>query len=104
VAGIGAPNPPIAKLPDKPSSTVVMLLDGVVTPQGTIESPQAVRGLWGGLSDLATKTMLTWRCKPALKDHQPVATVVQFEINFRSSRKPWEQGSGQQSACLLELR
>jgi hypothetical protein len=88
LAGIGAPscyhmpNPPLPKLPDKPRSTVVVLLDGVVTPEGTIEAPQAVRGVSGGPNDLATKTMLTWRCQPALKDNQPVATVVQFEISF----------------------
>jgi len=93
-------NPPIPKLPHKPRSTVVILLDGVVTPEGTIESPQAVRGLSGELNDLATKTMLTWRCKPALKDNQPVATIAQFETNFRSSRKPWEQGQ-RPAKCVL---
>jgi Gram-negative bacterial TonB protein C-terminal len=89
VAGVGSPacsdmpNPPYTDAAREAKISGVVLVDAIVTLEGTVESPLVIKGLPGGLNDVTRKTMETWRCKPALKDNQPVATVVQFEVNFR---------------------
>jgi TonB family protein len=77
------PNPPYTDAAQEAKISGTILLDAIVTPEGSVESPLVRKGLPGGLNEVARKTMETWRCKAALKDNQPVATVVQFEINFQ---------------------
>jgi TonB family protein len=77
------PNPDYTDAAREAKISGTILLDAIVTPEGTVESPQVLKGLPGGLNEVARKTMETWRCKAALRDNQPVSTVVQFEINFR---------------------
>ncbi len=89
VAGVGSPscgylpNPPYTETAREAKIDGVVLVDAIVTLEGTVESPQVIKGLPGGLNEATRKVMETWRCKPALRDNQPVATVVQFETNFR---------------------
>lgn len=77
------PNPSYTDAARQLNVSGTILVDAIVTPEGTVESPQVTKGLPGGLNAAAIKVMQTWRCKPALKDNQPVATSVQFESNFR---------------------
>ncbi len=82
------PNPPYTDAAREAQLDGVIVIEAIITPEGKVESPQVVKGVPGGLNDVTRKTMETWRCKPALKDNQPVATVVQFEVNFRLFPKP----------------
>ena len=77
------PNPEYTEAARELQLSGVILIDAVVTPEGKIESPQIKKGMPGGLNEVTRKTVETWRCKPPMKDNQPVATVVQFEVNFR---------------------
>jgi hypothetical protein len=70
-------NPPNSEAVREAEISGPALLDALVTPEGTVESPQVVKGLPGGLNELAR------RCNPALKENQPEASVNQFEISFR---------------------
>ncbi|HEY1471020.1 MAG TPA: energy transducer TonB [Candidatus Acidoferrum sp.] len=77
------PNPPYTEAAREAQLDGVIVIEAILTPDGTVESPKVVKGVPGGLNEVARKTAETWRCKPPMKDNQPVATVVQFEVNFR---------------------
>jgi hypothetical protein len=77
------PNPPYTDAAREAQLDGVIVIEAIITPEGKVESPQIMKGVPGGLNGVTRKTLETWRCKPATKDNQPVATVVQFEVNFR---------------------
>lgn len=77
------PNPPYTDAAREAQVGGVIIIEAIITPEGRVESPQIVKGVPGGLNDVTRKTIETWRCGPAMKDNQSVATVVQFESNFR---------------------
>jgi TonB family protein len=82
------PNPSYSEAAREAKLSGTILVNAIVTPEGTVEAPQILKGVPGGLNEGTRKTMETWRCNPALKDNQPVATVVQFEVNFRLFPNP----------------
>jgi TonB family protein len=94
VDGVGSPscdympNPQYTEAAREAKISGTILLDVIVTPEGTMESPRVGKGLPGGLNEEARNTLLAWRCKPAMKDKVPVATVVQLEVNFRLGKNP----------------
>jgi TonB family protein len=81
-------NPPYTDAAREAQLEGVIVVEAIVTPDGKVESAQVVKGVPGGLNDVTRKTIETWRCKPAAKDNQPFATIVQFEVNFRLFKNP----------------
>lgn len=77
------PNPAYTDEAREGKLSGTILFDAVVTPEGTLEGLRIIRGFPYGLNETTLETAKTWRCKPALKGDQPVATELQFEVNFR---------------------
>lgn len=77
------PNPPYSDAARKARLSGSLMVEAIITPQGTLEGLRIVRGLPGGLNQNALATLKTWRCSPSLKDGQPVPVAVPFEVNFR---------------------
>ena len=78
------PNPPSSKEAQKLHLNGTIIIEAVVNTDGRLDNVRIVRGLPGGLNEQAIATLKTWRCNPARKEDHPVATLVPFEINFRS--------------------
>lgn len=90
VNGVGSPscfympNPPYSEEARKAKYSGVVLVDAVVTVDGQVTRPRVIKSPGLGLDDTTVQTMKTWRCKAALGPNgRPVATQVQFEVNFR---------------------
>jgi TonB family protein len=77
------PNPPFTDAARAAHLSGVITVDAVITTDGKPEGARVRRGLPYNLNDAALHVIDTWRCKPGLKDGQPVATEVMFEVNFR---------------------
>lgn len=62
-----------------------VLLDGVVSAEGTLTGLRVRRGLGLGLDEKALEAAATWEFEPARqrKDNSPAAVRVTIEINFR---------------------
>jgi len=65
---------------DKVEGTTVLLV--VVNENGSPEVLEIVRGLGEGLDTQALATVAGWRFKPAMKNGQPVAVLINVEVNF----------------------
>lgn len=61
----------------------VVLLAVVVGPDGRTHNIHVGRSLGMGLDEKAIEAVRTWRFSPAEKDGQPVAVLVNIEVNFR---------------------
>jgi protein TonB len=59
----------------------VMLLEGVVRPDGTVGDVQVARSLdpLFGLDQEALRAVRQWRFTPGMKDGKPVPVLVTFE-------------------------
>ena len=78
------PNPPYSEEARKAKYSGVVLVEAVVTVDGRVMRPRVERSPGLGLDETTVNTMRTWRCKPAVgPGGKPVATLVQFEVNFR---------------------
>ena len=82
------PNPPYTEEAQNAGLSGTISFDAVVTPDGKLEELRIVRGFPYGINETTLETAKTWRCKPAMKDNQPVATIAQFEVNFRLGKNP----------------
>ena len=60
-----------------------LLVEAIVTVQGTVISPRIIRGLPYGLNESSLQMLKTWKCTPATHDGKPVAVLVPFEVTFR---------------------
>jgi len=59
-----------------------LLVEAIVTVEGTVISPRVIRGLPYGLNESSLQTLKTWRCFPAKHDGKPVPLIVPIEIAF----------------------
>lgn len=62
-----------------------VLLDGVVSTEGSVTGLRVRRGLGLGLDEKALEAVATWEFEPARqrKDNTPVPVQVTIEVNFR---------------------
>ncbi len=60
-----------------------VLVDGIVSPDGTVKLFRFVRGAPYGLNQATLRTVNTWRCKPAMFEGKPISVFVPFEITLR---------------------
>ena len=94
VNGVGLPNcyympsPPYTEAAREANFSGIITVEAEVGTDGSVTPVRIVRGAPFGLSEAVVKTIKTWKCKPALLDGKPVATIVPMEMNFRSSWLP----------------
>lgn len=83
---IRAPNAVFTPNPDyKPKqSQVTLLLHILVDSAGKVIDVKVLNGTDAGLTDNATKTVSTWKFRPATCAGRPVATEMMVEIGFDS--------------------
>ncbi len=87
--GVTAPRPIYAPDPDyseearkaKFQGTVVLWM--VVGPDGRPRDMRVARSAGMGLDEKALEAVRTWRFEPGRKDGQPVAVLVNVQVNFR---------------------
>jgi len=93
-----APDPEYSKKARKAryQGTVVLWL--IVDRHGEPQRIRVQRSLGMGLDEEAVKAVQRWRFQPATKNGQPVAVMINVEINFRlyDSLHPHPDSSGQQ--------
>jgi protein TonB len=61
----------------------VVMLAVIIGPDGRARDIRVSRSLGMGLDEKAVETVRTWKFEPARKDGQPVAVLVNIEVNFR---------------------
>lgn len=61
----------------------VVLLSLIVDPYGRPRDVRVARSLGMGLDEKAVEAVRQWKFAPAMKDGQPVAVLVNVEVNFR---------------------
>lgn len=79
---IYAPDPEYSEEARKVKQMGVVVLQLVVSADGTPRDIQVVRTLGLGLDEKAIEAVKTWRFEPARKDGKPVAVSVNIEVNF----------------------
>lgn len=77
------PNPSYTEAAREAGFSGIVTAEGVVGSDGLVRAVRIVNGAPFGIDEAVIKTMGTWKCKPAVLDGKPVATVVPFETNFR---------------------
>jgi TonB family protein len=77
------PNPPFTEEARRTSVSGTIVLEAIVATDGRLKNIRVIRGLPAGLNENWLKTLATWRCKPATSEGKPVASIVNFQINFR---------------------
>ncbi|HEY2455804.1 MAG TPA: energy transducer TonB [Candidatus Acidoferrum sp.] len=90
VNGVGSPtcfympNPPYSEEARKAKYSGVVNVEAVITVDGHVTNMRVEKSPGLGLDETTVQTMRSWRCKPAVgPGGRPVATLVQFEVNFR---------------------
>jgi protein TonB len=79
------PVPPMTKEARAAKFHGVVLLDAVVELDGRITKIRVIKGAGLGLDESAMNTLKKWKCKPALKDGQPVLADIAFQFRFDST-------------------
>jgi TonB family protein len=77
------PEPDYTDAARKHSFQGVVGLNVVVDSSGAVRNVKIAHPLGFGLDENAVKTISTWRFAPAMRDGQPVATLVYIEFDFR---------------------
>jgi hypothetical protein len=77
------PNPSYTGAAREAKASGKLLIDAIITTEGTVIEPRIIRGLPFGLNEISMETVKTWKCNPAVQDGVPIAVVVPFEMNFR---------------------
>ena len=54
-----------------------------IYPDGRVHNARIARSLGLGLDEKALEAVRQWKFEPARKDGQPVAVLVNVEVNFR---------------------
>ena len=57
-------------------------LECVIRKDGNVEVRRIVRGLGYGLDDQATTALQQWKFEPGKKSGEPVAVMINVEVNF----------------------
>lgn len=79
------PNPNYTEAAREAGFSGIVTAEGAVGSDGLVRAVRIVKGAPFEIDEAVIKTMSTWKCKPAVLDGKPVATVVPFETNFRRS-------------------
>ena len=77
------PNPEYTDAARAVKFSGTLLLEAIVTKQGTLAEARITRGLPYGLNQNSLITLKNWKCEPATKNGVPLASLVPFEVTFR---------------------
>lgn len=77
------PNPPYTEKARSEKFSGRVAIEAAVGSDGVLRAIRIVEGAPFGLNEQVIKTLSTWKCKPAMLNGKPVATVVPFETSFR---------------------
>lgn len=77
------PNPPYSQAAREAKASGTVLIEAVITRQGSVTEPRILRGLPFGMNEMTIEMMKTWRCNPVLENGAPIAVVIPFEVTFR---------------------
>ena len=81
---IYCPAPQYSEAARKAGYQGTVVLEVVITPDGSASNFKVVKGPGLGLEEKAVEVVRTWRFKPAVGPNgQPVATLTMLEITFR---------------------
>jgi TonB family protein len=61
----------------------VVVLEGTITTDGSVSDIKVVKGLGLGLDEKAVENLNTWRFIPAVRNGEPAAVNVIFEVRFK---------------------
>jgi hypothetical protein len=78
------PNPPMSAAGMRAKFNGTLIAEGIVGTDGTIKGAQIVQGAPYGLVENTLTTLKTWKCNPGMLEGKPVATLVPFEVTFRT--------------------
>jgi TonB family protein len=67
---------------DKASLKGTAVVCAIVAPDGRIHTTFMDRTIGNGLDEIAIATVKQWKFRPAMKDGEPVAAPVSFELKF----------------------
>lgn len=81
------PPPSMTEAATSANYSGTILAEGVVGTDGAVRAVRITRGAAFGLSELVVKTIVTWKCKPAVLDGKAIAVVIPFEVNYHSTRQ-----------------
>jgi TonB family protein len=76
-------NPPITEAARDARLNGTLIVEAIITAQGTVTEPRISLGLPFGVNQSSLETMKTWKCKPAKRAGVPVAVLVPFDVSFR---------------------
>ncbi len=93
-AGNGVSKPTLAKKVEPGYSEIarklrgegVVVLYGVIRPDGTAENFRVMSSLGYGLNEQAIEAVRKWRFNPGMKDGKAVTVAATFEVRFRLLR------------------
>jgi TonB family protein len=77
------PNPVYTQAARAAKLSGALVVEAIITAQGTVTEPRISRGLPFGLNQNSLETLKTWKCEPATKNGVPVAVLLPFEVSFR---------------------
>ena len=80
--GIYMPNPEYSEKARRKKIQGVVVVEMIVTADGTVRDVKVVKSLEESLDKQAIAAVSTWRFKPATKDGTPVAVRVPAEVSF----------------------
>jgi len=80
--GIYMPNPEYSEKARRKKIQGVVVVEMIVTADGTVRDAKVVKSLEESLDKQAIAAVSTWRFKPATKDGTPVAVRVPAEVSF----------------------
>ncbi|MGA3210762.1 MAG: energy transducer TonB [Terriglobales bacterium] len=80
---IYAPDPEFSDEARKAKYQGTVTLAVVIGPDGRVHGVEVRRSLGMGLDEKAVEAVKTWKFEPGRKDGQPVAVIVNVEVNFR---------------------
>jgi len=89
VNGVGIPRCAVKPDPEYTDEARIARMNGslvvevLVTSEGSVIEPRIVQGLPFGLNNSALATLKRWHCEPALKEGIPVTVLVPIEMTFR---------------------
>lgn len=78
-----APQPSYTDKARKAKTSGAVVLQLIVTPEGTVRDVHVLKSLTPDLDKQAVSTVQTWKFEPAKKDGQPVAVQIKVEAEFR---------------------
>jgi protein TonB len=77
------PSPPYTQEARAAKFEGIVLVEGIIMPDGKIQSVRIVKSPGLGLEGSVLSTLKNWKCKPATHEGKPVPVRIPIEFTFR---------------------